>query len=146
MDDSITLADAIKEKSPKKLVKYKWHRARRKYKPTYCQKLLDHMCEGFSFDSFAITIGVSKETLKDWLTQHSLFDEARRQGLAACQLWWEECGKSRMNESKTFAQQMWIFNMKHRFAWSDTSPDQSAPPKVTFVFEELKNPNAVQPS
>ena len=36
------------------------------YKEEFCQMLIDHMSEGYSFESFGGIVGVSERVLYDW--------------------------------------------------------------------------------
>jgi hypothetical protein len=53
-----------------------------KYKEEYCELLVNHMAEGFTFDSFAGLISVNIDTLYEWCKQHVNFSEAKKQGRA----------------------------------------------------------------
>lgn len=65
-----------------------------KYDPAFCEVLLDHMAGGFSFESFAGVIGVSKQTLYNWLDtkEYGDFVDAKSRGEELCRLWWERLG------------------------------------------------------
>lgn len=108
-----------------------------KYKKQYCQELVEHMRDGYSFHSFAGKIGVGARTLFDWLDKYPDFQDAKDQGEHACLLFWEKTGIAGMF-GKTFKNRdgkefkvnvnpaIWIFNMKARFAkhgWRDIPED-----------------------
>lgn len=61
-----------------------------KYKPEYCQMLIDHMKEGYSFFTFAAVLGVNPDTVYNWVNLFPEFSEAKRTGLAASVQWWEQ--------------------------------------------------------
>lgn len=101
------------------------------YSEEYCQKLIDHMAQGLSFDSFAGTIGVTRETMYNWAKKHTNFFHAKKKGQAYCLLFWEKLGLAgimgqgfkdpqtgKRNPLK-FGQAVYIFNMKNRFGWRD---------------------------
>ena len=92
-----------------------------KYKAEYCQMLVDHMETGLSFESFAGTIDVCRETLYIWEKEYPDFFNAKKRGFAKCQLWWEKKGAEGLWGSKegTFNTGVWVFSMKNRFKWTD---------------------------
>lgn len=53
-----------------------------KYKPEYCQQLIEHMAKGNSFWSFAADCDCSFETLSNWTHEHPEFLEAKKTGMA----------------------------------------------------------------
>lgn len=62
------------------------------YQPRFCEQLVDHMAQGFSFESFAGVVGVSKQTLYNWAEAHAEFLDAKERGTEQCRLWWEDLG------------------------------------------------------
>lgn len=55
-----------------------------KYKPEYCDMLIDHMSEGYSFDSFVAISRVGLKTMYNWCKEYPEFAEAHQigQGMA----------------------------------------------------------------
>ena len=49
-----------------------------KYKPEYCQALISHMEEGYSFESFAALANCCVDTLYEWTDVNSDFSEAKK--------------------------------------------------------------------
>lgn len=92
-----------------------------KYKEEYCELLIKHMEQGLSFETFGATIGVSKQTLYDWVNAHSLFLDAKKTAFLKCQLFWEQLGIDGVFSTKASALNtgVWVFNMKNRFGWRD---------------------------
>jgi hypothetical protein len=88
------------------------------YDEKYCQQLIDHMANGYSFESFAGTIGVAYKTLYVWQDKHLEFLQAKEIGLAKSLVWWEMAGRKGMLH-KGFSAAVWIFNMKNRHNWLD---------------------------
>ena len=103
------------------------------YKQEYCQQLIDHMADGFSFESFAGLIGVSKQTIYNWLEQFLEFVDAKKTGFEASRLTWEKIGKdiAKNGEGNATA---FIFNMKNRFRedWNDKQQIEHSGESVTF--------------
>lgn len=64
------------------------------YDPKFCDLLLEHMAQGFSFESFAGVIGVCKKTLYNWTNtkEYAPFLHAKDRGSELCRLWWEKLG------------------------------------------------------
>jgi transcriptional regulator with XRE-family HTH domain len=105
------------------------------YDPVYCAMLVDHMAEGFSYESFAGKIGTTRATLYNWEKQHPEFLDAKKHAFEACLQFWEAQGiKGLWNESfkdddgttvsRSVNASVWIFNMKNRFKWRDKQPDE----------------------
>jgi hypothetical protein len=103
-----------------------------KYKPEYCQMLIDHMNGGYSFESFAGLIGVAKQTLYEWIDANSEFLDAKEVGFEKSRLFWEKVGVDYIinqssstagvgSESKAINSTVYIFNLKNRFPkeWRD---------------------------
>ena len=92
-----------------------------KYKPEYCEMLIEHMSGGLSFESFAGVINVNQDTLHEWVKVWPEFSEAKKLAFAKCQLWWEKVGISGLWSTKdsSFNTGVYCFNMKNRFKWTD---------------------------
>src|SRR5690625_3246702 len=65
-----------------------------KYRPEYCDMLVEHMAEGASMTSFAAEIDVSRETISEWSRVHPEFSVAVKKGKAKCAAWWERLGRT----------------------------------------------------
>lgn len=90
------------------------------YKPEYCQMLIEHMNEGYSFASFAAKCDVCEDTLYEWAKVHPKFSEAKRIARTKGMLRWEELGlDGTKGQIMGFSSGTWIFNMKNRFGWTD---------------------------
>ncbi len=98
-----------------------------KYDPSYCDKLIEHMTGGLSFESFGGVVGVNRDTLYAWSKEHPDFKESKALATQAGRLFWERLGVDGVwNEPqrKTLNATVWIFNMKNRFGWRDKAPDE----------------------
>ncbi len=93
-----------------------------KYKRKYCKMLIEHMCKGYSFESFAADLDTCKQTLYTWLEVHPEFLDAKKLATAKSMKWWEgqgvkglwtEEGGAKLNTG------VYVFNMKNRFGWAD---------------------------
>lgn len=58
-----------------------------KYKSEYCEMMINHMAEGYSFEAFAGLIKVNKTTLYTWLALHKDFKEAKEIADEQSRLW-----------------------------------------------------------
>lgn len=109
-----------------------------KYRPEYCQKLIDHMSEGLSYETFGATIGVCKSTVYLW-EENEEFSEAKSVAWQLYQLFWERMGVyGSKGDLKGFNSTSYIYNMKCRFRKSDTfgnDPDSNI--KVTITPERV---------
>ena len=65
-----------------------------KYKPEYCQMVVDHMAEGASLTSFAAEIDVARSSINVWMEEHPEFSESVKRGKAKCAAWWERLGRN----------------------------------------------------
>lgn len=125
-----------------------------KYSPAHCDSLVEHMKSGLSFESFAGTVGVHRDTLYEWEKRHAKFSDAKKRGEALSLLWWERLGKAAMlgepitdsNGRKlsfeNFNTTMWIFSMKNRHGWRDrhevkTDPGDKPKPNTSALAEAL---------
>lgn len=118
-----------------------------KYKPEYCDLLLEHMEGGLSFESFAGKVRVHKETLYEWCKANPDFKQAKEVGTELSRLWWETLGRDnavnvseRDSEGNSSSRSMnaptWIFNMKNRFGWRDKQPDENDSVNINLTLAE----------
>lgn len=94
------------------------------YKQEYDKKLIDHMGRGFSFESFAGSIGVSKQTIYDWTEANPTFLDAKAIGFEKSRMFWERVGigmASGKGSGSHGNATAFVFNMKNRFPkeWRD---------------------------
>jgi len=108
------------------------------YKSEYCEELIQHMAEGFSFESFAGKVRASKQTIYDWLDAHPEFLDAKKEAFEQSRLFWESVGinltTGKLNGNPT----TWIFNMKNRFKqeWRDKQEvEQSGTITKQIIYE-----------
>lgn len=86
-----------------------------KYKPKYCDMLIEHMANGGSFEGFAAVVKTHSDTLYDWLDAQPDFLEAKKAGFIASRKFWEDTmadqARGKINGSSTAL----IFALKNRF-------------------------------
>lgn len=97
-----------------------------KYKPEYCEMLIEHMSQGYSYETFGAVVDCSKQTVYDWEEHFPEFVDAKKRAFTKCQQFWEKLGidniisrSSREYGSETLNTGVWVFNMKNRFKWTD---------------------------
>lgn len=89
------------------------------YQSKFCNQLVKHCEQGFSFESFAHRIGVSDRTLRNWREQHADFADACERAKAASLFFFEKLllqtlgGKSRSSKVNPA---LLIFTLKTRFS------------------------------
>ncbi len=105
------------------------------YRKEFCEMLIEHMKQGYSYKSFCAEIEVGQRTMYDWELVHPEWAEAKEIAFAKGMKFWEKLGvdfvvneTSKDSEgnstSKTLNSAVWIFNMKNRFQWRERQPDE----------------------
>lgn len=84
------------------------------YKPEYCEALIRHMAQGFSFESFGAEVGCCEKTLYNWEKTHSEFLQSKRIGTLEGLKWFEARGKRGMGE-QFFKPGVWGHLLRNRF-------------------------------
>lgn len=93
-----------------------------KWKPELCEKLVDHLEQGFSLESFGAIANCHSDMLYKWRKKYPEFDEACRVGQAKGRYFWEKMGQEgAQGLIKNFSATVWIFTMKCRFGYRDGS-------------------------
>lgn len=87
-----------------------------KYKPEYCELLIDHMKEGHSFTSFAAIAQCSESTLHEWVKTFPEFLQSKKEAETHGYKALEDIGLELMKKGNAA---VWIFTMKNRFNWRD---------------------------
>lgn len=111
-----------------------------KYKPEYCEMLIEHMAEGYSFESFAAKTNASRISMFRWVKEFPEFAEAKEMAFDKCQLFWEKKGIDNIvnisesetttgiggtSNSRSLNSATWIFNMVNRFKWRHKQADET---------------------
>jgi hypothetical protein len=65
-----------------------------KYKPEFCELLVEHMKQGYSFESFGATANTGKDTLLDWCNRWPEFKAAKKEGYTQALKYWEDLQKA----------------------------------------------------
>lgn len=112
-----------------------------KYKPEYCEQIIEHMKDGDSLTSFAAKIRIPKATVYRWAEQNPEFRDAIHIAQQLSEAWWEKNLKSITiggggNGSASCNQ----FVMKARFGWKEGSTlEISGPDKGPIEVKNLGN-------
>ncbi len=105
-----------------------------KYKPEFCQLLIDHRAKGLSYESFAGTIGAGRSVLYDWEKAHPAFLDAKKVAKEANLLTLEKVGLSLMTGKMKGNPAVWIFVMKNFHGWGDdTGGEEETIDGIEFV-------------
>lgn len=106
------------------------------YKKKFCEMLIKHMSEGYSFQSFAGVDGVDVciDTLYEWVKVHAEFSDAKKRGTSKSLLKWEKWGvegiqdeeeydpiTGRLVSRKKINAAVYRMNMINRFGWADSA-------------------------
>lgn len=90
-----------------------------KYKAEFCELLIEHMRQGLSFESFAGTAMVSRDSLYEWLKRHPEFSYAKKIGQDLGLKTLEQLGMALAAGKLQGSNSAWIFIMKNRAGWRD---------------------------
>ena len=85
-----------------------------KYKPEYCERVLEMAAEGASMAEYAAEFGIDRTTLFDWRDQHEDFSTALTRAKILEQAWFER--EARLNmRNKDFNANLWYRSALSRF-------------------------------
>jgi hypothetical protein len=108
---------------------------------THCDRLMEHMRQGLSFDSFAGTLNQPVSVIRQWAKDHPEFENARKIGESMALKFWEELGRALAGGKLKGNAIVWIFTMKNRFKWTDELKQTittSDGPKLEDLVEKLR--------
>lgn len=92
------------------------------FEERFCDMLEIHMSKGFSYESFAGLVGVTRRCLYFWEESHPNFLHSKMKGKEKMLYFMEHCGIAGMTgQLKKFNPSTWIFTMKNKCGWSDKS-------------------------
>lgn len=102
------------------------------YKPEFCERLIEHMGKGLSFECFSAVIKVVPQTIYNWLEKYPEFLEAKQIGANECLLFWESLGVSgSTGHLPGFNASAYKFNKQNRFGWTDRQDVTSGGSKIS---------------
>lgn len=85
-----------------------------KYKPEYCEAMIDLAKLGKSFAQIAAEFDVGRATLDDWTRDHADFADARARAEVHAQAWWENKAQDNLS-SRDFNAPVWKKSVEARF-------------------------------
>ena len=90
------------------------------YKPEYDEMLIEHMSQGFSFESFAGVVNVCRSTVYHWCDLYPSFSDAKNLGFAKMQLHDEKLYLEAMRgKNKNVNTVLMLFKMKNCHNWTE---------------------------
>lgn len=91
-----------------------------KYRPEYCEQIIEHMAEGASITSFAAQIRVSRSTITEWVDTYPEFSASVKIAKAQAAAWWESLARNNAITGQGNATLV-IFGLKNMAAddWCD---------------------------
>lgn len=60
------------------------------YRPEYCEMLIKHMAQGFSYETFGAEVGCGRSTLYDWEKDHNDWAAAKKEAMERSQKFFEQ--------------------------------------------------------
>jgi hypothetical protein len=85
-----------------------------KYKPEYCEQIIQLGKEGKSIAQMASFFDVDKASIFDWAAAHEDFSTALACARAHSQTWWEDKAQQNL-ASRDFNAQLWLKSVASRF-------------------------------
>lgn len=112
-----------------------------RYKKEFCEKLIKHMAQGLSYESFGPEVGVHRFTLYEWEKKYPEWVEAKREAQDKAFAFWEK-----LFVSKAFGQKKEadiaaiIFCLKTRFHkhYGERHKIEEVKSADSMTIEELK--------
>jgi hypothetical protein len=123
------------------------------YKKEYCEMLITHMSQGYSFTSFGADVGTCGRTLFEWCQKHPEFDNARRAGHEAAKKYLEKIAHAKTRgqdlynkkgekifDAKRADTALIIFFLKTRFRdeYTEKIELDNANSNINVIFKGLK--------
>ena len=111
-----------------------------KYKPEYCQLLIEHMGNGMSFRSFAGTVNCGIRTIYDWCDLFPEFKVAKAIAQAKCEEYYTRLGIDMATgniERPNATSYVWL--TKNILKWTDkeqTQGDNHQPINITISKDD----------
>lgn len=108
-----------------------------KYKPEYCEMLVEHMGKGLSYESFAALIDTCRATLYVWEKQYPEFLDSKKRGFEKMSMFFEKMGISAMaGKIKNFNAATYIFTLKNKLKWTDKTEIEQTNTNISINIDE----------
>jgi hypothetical protein len=96
-----------------------------KYKPEYCEAVIEMAKQGKGWASYAATFEIDRATLYDWAAAHEEFSTALTRAKVLEQQWWEDQARENLR-SREFNANLWIKSAQARFREDYTERKETA--------------------
>lgn len=114
-----------------------------KYKPEYCQQVVEICKDGGSLVEFAAHISIGKQTLYDWRKRHPEFEKACQVAMAKSEQWWTKVGREGLfmgGKDNPFQSSLYNFTMSARFGWSQKKESKiESDSLAALIMETVKD-------
>jgi len=90
-----------------------------KYKPEYCEQIVEEFSKGGHVMTFAYRVGVSKQTVYDWCDAHPEFLDAKQRAECAAFEFYNKLSIGLMAGKIKGNATPWVLQMKNRFGYRD---------------------------
>lgn len=121
----------IRQIQKPKLERKKWQFEENSgFKIEFCQMLVNHCSEGYSFQSFAVRINVLPKTLDEWAEEYPEFAKARTIAALKQKIFWEMKAVEACSEKFSYS----IFRY---FTENDKDKKPEAPQGVVLLPNEV---------
>lgn len=99
------------------------------YDPTYCERAIEFLKDGYSIGALAGELGVARSSIFKWMQDHPEFSDAIKTGQAASQLWWEKRNRDFSLTGEGNATAI-VFGLKNRARddWQDITKQEVSGP------------------
>lgn len=84
------------------------------YREEFCERVLEYGAQGKSLTWMAAELGVSRDSLYEWMAANPVFSDAMTRAKALAQKWWEDAGQVGM-VTQGFNASVWSRSMAARF-------------------------------
>lgn len=91
-----------------------------KYKPEYCEMVIEFADKGKSINQFSSFIQVNRSSIYEWAKKHEEFSNALTYAKELCESFWETEIQKMMYSKEVNAPLVKLY-MANRFGWSDKS-------------------------
>lgn len=94
-----------------------------KYKPEFCEKVMDMGREGYGVAEIAAELDVTKQTVHNWQKEHPAFLDAMTRARDLSEGWWASQGRQGIwgKENRRFNSNAYRLQMMNRFGWGEKS-------------------------
>jgi hypothetical protein len=114
-----------------------------KYKPEYCDAVVEHCKNGSSLTSFAASIDVCRDTISEWVSAYPAFSVSVKKAKAHCAAWWEQQAREGATGTGKQNPTLCIFGLKNMSPddWRDKVETQhSGTVEYTKIVKEYVRP------